>query len=69
MERVDVFISEEGQLIPLPEIVALQESVKQVDIIPLGRARLIMPAGEAWDIWFSGEGVSDDFMNEREQPD
>ncbi|MCG8624536.1 MAG: AbrB/MazE/SpoVT family DNA-binding domain-containing protein, partial [Proteobacteria bacterium] len=25
------------------------------------------PAGEAWDSWFEGEGVTDDFMNERDQ--
>ena len=43
-------------------------AVKQVDIIRLGRARLIVPAGEAWDSWFDGDGVTDDFITEREQP-
>ena len=66
MERVDVFVHSEGQSVPLPKTVAFPISVKQVDIIPLGRSRLITPTGEAWDSWFTGESVSDDFMNERE---
>lgn len=69
MERAGVFVSNKSQAVRLPKAVALPESVKQVDIIALGRARLITPAGEAWDSWFEGEGVSDDFMNERDQPE
>ena len=52
----------------LPKDVALPESVKRVDIIPVGRGRLIVPAGEGWDSWFDEEGVTDDFMSSREQP-
>ena len=69
MERAGVFISNKTQAVRLPKAVALPESVKQVDIVALGRARLIAPAGEAWDSWFDGEGVSNDFMNERDQPE
>ncbi len=68
MERSTVFKSNKSQAIRLPKPVSLPDTVKQVDVIPLGRARLIVPAGEAWDSWFDGEGVTDDFMNEREQP-
>ena len=39
-----------------------------MDIVIIGRARIITPAGEAWDSWFDGEGVSGDFMTNREQP-
>ena len=28
---------------------------------------LINPAGEAWETWFDSEGVSSEFMAEREQ--
>lgn len=69
MERASVFKSNKSQAVRLPKGVALPDSVKQVDIVKLGRARLITPAGEAWDSWFEGEGVTDDFMTEREQPD
>jgi antitoxin VapB len=68
MESGSVFKSNTSQAVRLPKPVALPESVKRVDIIPLGRARLIVPAGEGWDSWFDGEGVTDDFMNLRDQP-
>lgn len=68
MKQSTVFKSNKSQAIRLPKPVALPESVKKVDIIKLGNARLIAPAGEAWDSWFDGEGASDDFMNERDQP-
>ncbi len=68
MERASIFKSNKSQAVRLPKPVALPESVRKVDVIPLGRARLIVPAGEAWQSWFDGEGVSDDFMTEREQP-
>jgi antitoxin VapB len=68
MKQSTVFKSNKSQAIRLPKPVALPESVKKVDIIKIGNARLITPAGESWDSWFDGEGVSDDFMNERDQP-
>lgn len=68
MEQSTVFKSNKSQAVRLPKPVALPDSVKKVDIIKLGNARLITPAGESWDFWFDGPGVSDDFMPEREQP-
>lgn len=67
MERVKVFKNNKSQAVRLPKPVSLPDTVKEVDIIRLGRSRLITPAGEAWDNWFEGEGVTDDFMNERDQ--
>jgi len=64
-----VFKSNQSQAIRLPKPVALPASVKKVDIVVLGNSRLISPAGESWDTWFDGPGVSDDFMNDREQPE
>jgi antitoxin VapB len=43
--------------------------VKRVDVVALGRVRILVPAGESWESWFNGEGVSADFMESREQPD
>lgn len=68
MERGGVFKSNTSQAVRLPKAVALPDSVKQVDIVPIGRSRLISPAGESWDSWFSAPGVSDDYMSTREQP-
>lgn len=39
-----------------------------VDIVAVGNTRIITPAGESWDQWFDGPGISDDFMLSREQP-
>ena len=69
MESASIFKSNTSQAVRLPKAVALPESVKRVDIIPLGRARLIVPEGEGWDSWFDGDGVTADFMETRDQPD
>lgn len=68
MEQGAVFRSNRSQAIRLPKAVALPDDVKRVDVVAVGRTRIIAPAGEAWDSWFDGVGVSTDFMTEREQP-
>ncbi|MCL6743178.1 MULTISPECIES: type II toxin-antitoxin system VapB family antitoxin [Kosakonia] len=68
MEKTTLFKSNRSQAVRLPKAVALPEDVKQVDIIAVGRTRIITPSGEAWDSWFDGESVSPDFMAAREQP-
>ena len=67
-EQGAVFLSNRSQAIRLPKAVALPDDVKPVDIVAVGRARIITPAGESWDSWFEGEAVTADFMSEREQP-
>ena len=69
MEQGAVFQNNRSQAVRLPKAVALPEGVKRVDVVAVGRTRIISPAGEAWDSWFEGEGVSADFMAEREQPE
>lgn len=68
MEQGSVFQSNRSQAIRLPKAVALPEAVKRVDVVAVGRTRIISPAGESWDSWFDGDDVSADFMSEREQP-
>jgi antitoxin VapB len=63
-----VFKSNRSQAVRLPKAVALPENVKRVEIIAVGHTRIITPAGESWDSWFDGPGVTADFMAEREQP-
>ena len=69
MVQSTVFKNNKSQAIRLPKPVALPDSVTKVDIVKLGRARLIIPAGESWDLWFDRRRASEDFMPEREQPD
>ena len=69
MEKARIFKSNQSQAVRLPKPVALPETVKEVQIIPLGKARLIVPYGDAWASWFEDDGVTDDFMQDREQPE
>lgn len=68
MEKASVFMSNKSQAVRLPKPVALPDSVKHVMVIKLGHSRLITPADQAWNSFFDGPSVTDDFMPEREQP-
>lgn len=68
MEQGAVFQSNRSQAVRLPKSVALPDDVKRVDVIAIGRTRILTPAGECWDSWFDTEGVTADFMTQREQP-
>lgn len=63
-----IFMSNRTQAVRLPKAVALPDNVKQVEIVAIGRTRIISPKGEVWDSWFDEPNVSADFMAEREQP-
>jgi antitoxin VapB len=66
--KTKIFKSNKTQAVRLPKAVAFDESVTSVEIVALGNTRIISPAGECWGQWFDGPGISDDFMNDREQP-
>lgn len=68
MDQGAVFQSNRSQAVRLPNAVALPEDVKRVEVVAVGRARIIAPVGGSWDFWFEGEGVTADFMAERGQP-
>lgn len=68
VEQGAVFQSNRSQAIRLPKAVALPDDVKRVDIVAVGRTRIITPAGEAWDHWFDGAAATPDFMSDRDQP-
>lgn len=68
MVTARIFKSNKSQAVRLPKPVALPDSVEEVEVIPIGRARLLVPVADSWDTWFDGEGVTDDFMVDRDQP-
>ena len=68
MEKASVFKTNKSQAVRLPKSVALPDDVKRVDVVAVGRTRIITPEGTSWDEWFDGERVSEDFMAERDQP-
>lgn len=69
MTSSTVFISNRSQAVRLPKAVAFPEDVHQVDILKIGRSRVIVPQGKRWDdLFLHGPRASDDFLGKREQP-
>jgi antitoxin VapB len=69
MASSTVFTSNRSQAVRLPKAVAFPDDVHQVDILKIGRSRVIVPQGKRWDDLFQhGPRLSDDFLVEREQP-
>ena len=68
MEQGAVFRNNPSQAVRLPKAVALPDDVRRVDIVAVGCARIIAPAGEVWDSWFDDRAATSDFMSERDQP-
>ena len=68
MVETTVFKSNRSQAVRLPKAVELPEGVRRVEIIRQGQARIITPAGTAWDAFFEGADASVDFLADREQP-
>ena len=69
MDTARLFQSGRSQAVRLPKAVAFPEDVHQVDILKIGRSRVIVPLGKRWDdLFLNGPRVSDDFLTEREQP-
>ena len=64
-----LFKSNRSQAVRLPKAVSFPESIKDVDILVVGNARIVLPTGESWDNWFDRKGVTEDFMTERGQPE
>ncbi len=67
--KTKIFKSNRSQAVRLPKEVAMAESVKDVEITKICNKRIIVPAGQSWDVWFDGEGVSSDFIENRQQPE
>jgi antitoxin VapB len=69
MASSTVFTSNRSQAVRLPKGVAFPEGVHKVDILKIGRSRVIVPQGQRWDDFFlNGPRASDDFLSERAQP-
>jgi antitoxin VapB len=69
MASSTVFMSNRSQAVRLPKAVAFPEDVHQVDVLKIGRSRVIVPQGQRWDDLFqNGPRASGDFMVERAQP-
>jgi antitoxin VapB len=69
MTSSTVFTTNRSQAVRLPKDVAFPEGVHQVDILIVGRSRVIVPKGKRWDDLFAhGPRASKDFLTKRKQP-
>ena len=69
MTSSTVFITNRSQAVRLPKAVAFPDDVHQVDILKIGRSRVIVPRGKRWDDLFEGgPRLDDDVLTGREQP-
>lgn len=67
LAQATVFKNNQSQAIRLPKLVALDEHIKHVTVVSLGKTRIITPTEHTWDDWFDQNHTTDDFMNERLQ--
>lgn len=65
MVDTKLFVSNNNQVICLPEPVAFPVAVERVEVIALGKSRLLTPVDARWDDFFDGATVSPDFMSDR----
>ncbi len=64
-----LFRSNTTQAVRLPKAVAFDDSVHEVEVVVVGEARMIRPAGPRADLfWDSPVHVTADFLTDREQP-
>jgi len=57
------------QAVRVPKALALGEGVREVEIVKVGKGRLILPVDAVWDDFFDEPGMTDDFLAERDQPE
>jgi antitoxin VapB len=67
--QTKIFKSNRSQAVRIPKEIAYPEYVSDIEITAIGNKRIILPAGQSWDDWFDSEGVSEDFMSDRGQPE
>ncbi|HJU17533.1 MAG TPA: type II toxin-antitoxin system VapB family antitoxin [Stellaceae bacterium] len=65
MARTTLFRSNRSQAVRLPKDVAFPAEVREVEILRIGRQRVIVPADAVWDDFFAAPGID---LGERDQP-
>jgi antitoxin VapB len=69
MTSSTVFTSNRSQAVRLPKAVAFPDDVHHVDILRIGRSRVIVPQGRRWDdLFLNSPRLTDDFPHERREP-
>ena len=53
MTQATLFKSNQTQAVRLPKAVAFPDDVKKVEVVVLGKSRLLTPSENLWDDWFA----------------
>ena len=53
MTQATLFKSNQTQAVRLPKAVAFPDDVKKVEVVVLGKSRLLTPSENLWDEWFA----------------
>lgn len=69
MARTSIFMNNRSQAVRLPKALALPDNVKHVEIIAVGRSRIISPIESVWDSWFDSLDAGGGVLIERDQPE
>ncbi|MDK4688832.1 type II toxin-antitoxin system VapB family antitoxin [Kingella negevensis] len=59
MTQAAVFKNNQSQAVRLPKAVAFPDDVQKVNVVVLGKSRLLTPAENLWDDWFDQTPLSD----------
>ena len=66
MPTGSVFVNNRTQAVRLPAETRFPDEVKHVNVRVVGKDRVLSPVDSSWDsFFFSKEGMSDDFLEER----
>ncbi|GAB3536268.1 type II toxin-antitoxin system VapB family antitoxin [Arthrobacter tecti] len=69
MATTKVFRNNQTQAVRIPKALEWPDSVKEVEVIQAGSARIISPVDMVWDSWFAEPGVDATFLAHRDQPE
>ena len=68
MPTATIHKNRDGQTISLPASAAFPAHIEEVEIISVGDARILTPAGDSWRVWASRPSqLTEDCFGEREQ--
>ena len=69
MAEASLFQSNRSQALRLPKQFAFPDGVKKVEIFREGQSLVVVPLGRRWADFFERYTVSEDFLDERAQPE
>lgn len=59
MPQATLFKNNRSQAVRLPKAAAFPEGVEKVEVLVLGKARLLTPVAHVWDDWFAQPPAAD----------